>query len=135
MNFSVHGLPWKFFRFLAAGGIAAVANFGSRFGYSLVMTYEAAILCAYLTGMLVAFLLMRKHVFNAAAGQLFAQASWFAVVNALALIQTLIISIILARWLLLYVGTAKHAEALAHFIGVLTPAVTSYYGHKLLTFR
>ena len=135
MTFNVHGLPWQFVRFLAAGGIAAAANFGSRFGYSLIMPYEAAIVCAYLTGMIVAFILMREQVFKAGAGPLFTQAKWFTVVNALALTQTLVISILLARWVLPWLGVVEHAEALAHLVGVIVPAITSYFGHKLLTFR
>ena len=49
--------------------------------------------------------------------------------------QTLIVSVLLARWGLPAVGLVDNAEALAHLIGVLVPVVTSYFGHKFLTFR
>jgi VIT1/CCC1 family predicted Fe2+/Mn2+ transporter len=32
-------------------------------------------------------------------------------------------------------STTAVAEALAHLVGVLVPVVTSYFGHKFLTFR
>lgn len=125
----------QFVRFLFAGGIAAGANYGSRFLFSRWVGYEQAIVLAYLVGMLVAFMLMRGHVFDAKGKALAPQAAKFVGVNILAVLQTLIISVVLARWLLPAWDVVDHAEALAHLVGVLVPVVTSYYGHKLLTFR
>lgn len=125
----------QFIRFVLAGGIAAVSNFGSRFLFSRWFSYEVAIVLAYLVGMNVAFILMRGHVFNAEDKALLPQINKFVVVNILAVLQTLIISVLLARWVLPALGIIEHAEAMAHFIGVLFPVVTSYIGHKYLTFR
>ena len=125
----------QFLRFLVAGGIAAAANFGSRFVFSIFVDYGFAVSFAYLVGMLVAFLLMRGHVFDASSGPLAPQVSKFVGINVLAVLQTLAISLLLARWVLPSVGVIDQAEALAHFIGVLVPAVSSYFGHKFLTFR
>lgn len=125
----------EFLRFLIAGGIAAGANFGSRFVFSMFLDYGFAVFFAYLVGMLVAFLLMRGHVFDAKSGPLAPQVAKFVGVNVVAVLQTLVISLLLARWLLPSLGIVEHAEALAHLVGVLVPVVTSYFGHKLLTFR
>jgi len=125
----------EFLRFLLSGGIAAAANFGSRFIFSNFFSYGLAVFAAYLVGMLVAFLLMRGHVFNASQGPLAPQVTKFVGVNALAVLQTLAISLIMARWALPSVGITHYAEALGHLVGVLVPVVTSYFGHKLLTFR
>ena len=125
----------EFLRFLVAGGIAAGANFGSRFVFSLFLGYGFAVFFAYLVGMLVAFLLMRGHVFDAKNGPLLPQVAKFVGVNAVAVLQTLVISLVLARWVLPSFGIVEHAEALAHLVGVLVPVVTSYFGHKLFTFR
>lgn len=126
----------QFLRFLVAGGIAAGANYGSRFFFSRFFDYEFSIIFAYFIGMLVAFLLMRGHVFDAKQHALLPQVVKFAGVNMLAVIQTLLISLALARWVLPIVGVINDdAEALAHLVGVLVPVVTSYFGHKLLTFR
>ena len=125
----------QFMRFLVAGGIAAGANFGSRFVFSIFFAYGVSVFFAYLVGMLVAFLLMRGHVFNASQGPLAPQVVKFLGVNLVAVLQTLAISLLLARWVLPSVGIEDQAEALAHLVGVLMPVVISYFGHKFLTFR
>jgi len=125
----------KFFRFLFAGGVAATANFGSRFIFSNSFSYSVAVVAAYLVGMLVAFLLMRGHVFDASQGPLAPQVTKFVCVNVLAVLQTLAISLLMARWALPSVGITEYTESLGHLVGVLVPVVTSYFGHKLLTFR
>ncbi len=125
----------QFLRFLVAGGIAAGANFGSRFVFSIFFSYGVAIFLAYLVGMLTAFLLMRRHVFNARQGSLAPQVTKFIGVNVLAVLQTLVISLVMALWVLPSVGILDHAEALGHLAGVLVPVITSYLGHKFLTFR
>lgn len=126
----------EFLKFLLAGGIAAGANFGSRFFFSRFLDYGYAVFAAYLVGMTVAFVLMREHVFNAKNGPLFRQVGKFIGVNVVAVLQTLVISLLLAQWLLPSVGIAgQQAETLGHLVGVAVPVVTSYLGHKLLTFR
>ncbi len=125
----------QFLRFLVAGGVAAGANFGSRFVFSIFFTYGVAVFLAYLVGMLVAFLLMRGLVFNARQGPLAPQLTKFIGVNVLAVLQTLAISLLLARWVLPSLGIMDNAEALGHLVGVLVPVLTSYFGHKFLTFR
>jgi len=125
----------QFVQFLFAGGVAAGANFGSRFLFNRWVNYEIAITLAYLVGMLVAFLLMRKLVFNAKGKALMPQIINFVIVNMFALLQTLLISVALVRWLFPEWGVVDHPEAIAHLIGVLAPVVTSYFGHKFLTFR
>jgi putative flippase GtrA len=125
----------QFLRVLVAGGIAAAANYGSRFVFSQWFGYGVAIVLAYLVGMAVAFVLMRQHVFNAHERALGPQVVKFVAVNALAALQTLLISLLLARWLLPHFGVIDHAEAIAHLVGVLVPVVTSYFGHRLLTFK
>lgn len=121
--------------FLLAGGIAAVANYGSRFGFSIWFSYPVAIVLAYLVGMTVAFLLMRHYVFDGVGKAVFPQALRFVGVNALAVLQTLIVSLLLARWALPRMGVMEHREAIAHAAGVAVPIVTSYFGHRLATFK
>jgi putative flippase GtrA len=42
---------------------------------------------------------------------------------------------VLVHWVIPAFGVVNHAEAIAHLVGVLVPAVTSYFGHRMLTFR
>lgn len=85
--------------------------------------------------MVVAFVLMRQHVFDAKKSALGPQIMKFVGVNVLAVLQTLAISLVLARWVFPKLGIVEHAEAVAHLVGVLVPVVTSYFGHRMLTFK
>ena len=124
----------QFVRFLLAGGVAAAANYGSRFVFSTWLPYGPAIACAYVVGMMVAFTLMRRYVFLAGGRPLAPQVVRFAAVNALALLQTLAVSLLLEPWLQPLAG-AQRAQALAHLVGVAVPVVTSFLGHRHATFR
>jgi putative flippase GtrA len=59
----------------------------------------------------------------------------FVLVNAFALLQTMLVSLALARWILPSVGITDRAEALAHAVGVAFPVLTSYVLHKQATFK
>jgi len=122
-------------RFLLAGGAAAAANYGSRFLFSRWVRYEWAIVLAYLLGMTVAFVLMRGYVFNAGDKPPGRQVAIFVAVNLFALLQTLLVSVALVRWVLPSMGVVSRTEAIAHLVGVLVPVVTSYFGHRMLTFK
>lgn len=128
-------IPAQLLRFILAGGTAAAANFGSRIVLSLWLPYPAAIIAAYLVGMLTAFLLNRAFVFTRAENSLGSQVSWFVAINLAAVAQTLLISLLLARMLFPATGMDFHPETLAHAIGVAVPVITSYLGHRRFTFR
>ncbi|WP_410209781.1 GtrA family protein [Aquirhabdus sp.] len=125
----------RFLKFLLAGGVAAAANYGSRFIFNIWVSYEQAIVLAYLVGMVVAFILMRRHVFYRQSHHLGPQIFKFIIVNILAVSQTLLISIALVRWVFPAISMTYAPEAAAHLIGVLVPAMTSYFGHRFFTFR
>lgn len=122
-------------RFLLCGAIAAGLNWGSRFVFSEFFSFQVAVVLAFLVGLLSGFVLMRVFVFDGTGKAIAPQASKYIGVNLLALAQTFVISLVMARWLLPAVGLGEHAEALGHLVAVLVPVVTSYFGHKLLTFR
>ena len=125
----------QFAGFLVAGGIAAAANVGSRILFSRLVGLELAVVLAYLVGMTVAFVLMRSAVFPPSAAPIARQAALFAAVNLAALLQTLVVTLLLARWLLPAAGIRSHVEEIAHVAGVCVPIATSFLGHKYLSFR
>lgn len=125
----------RFGLFVIAGGVAAAANYGSRFLFSVAFSYPVAIVLAYLVGMAVAFALMRQYVFDGRGKAMGPQVARFVGVNVLAVLQTLVVSLALARWALPAIGVGEHAEAIAHAVGVAVPVVTSYLGHRYATFR
>lgn len=125
----------QFLSFVLSGGVAGGLNWGSRFFFSQALPFEVAVVLAFLVGLSSGFILMRLFVFDADAKPVIPQICGYVVVNLFALIQTLLISIALARWLLPSFGVTEHAEALAHLFGVVLPVLTSYFGHRYLTFR
>lgn len=125
----------KFIAFLIAGGIAAVANFLSRFFYNQFTDYGTAIVLAYLTGMLTAFLLNKFFVFEPSVHKTSKQVYYFTLVNIFALAQTFLISIGLAEYLFPYLGFDYHSKAIAHAIGVAFPVFTSFIGHQKFSFK
>ena len=125
----------QFGTFLVTGGIAALVNFLSRMLFGAWMSYSASILIAYLCGMVTAFLLARAFVFTESRRSTTQSVLWFVAVNIFAVFQTWAIALILARHILPWAGVTSHAETIAHAVGIMVPVVSSYFGHKHLTFR
>jgi putative flippase GtrA len=125
----------QFAAFVVVGGVAALVNIVSRLMISRVMPYEAAIVVAYLCGMVTAFFLNRVFVFHAASSQEASrQFARFTLVNIVALAQVWIVGVGLARFVLPAMGFIWHAETVAHVIAVASPILTSYVAHKYFSF-
>jgi putative flippase GtrA len=125
----------QFVKFLLCGGLAAGLNWASRFLFSIWLPFEYAVVAAFFVGLSSGYILMRLYVFETKQTPVLLQISKYVAINVMALIQTLIISVVVLRWVLPVVGISNHADALAHLVGVLAPVVTSYFGHKRITFR
>jgi putative flippase GtrA len=125
----------QFLLFLASGGFAAAMNWGSRFLFSLWMPFGVAVVLAFGVGLVSGFVLMRLFVFDAGERPVLPQARRYVLVNMAALAQTLVVSVVLARWALPAVGIHEHAEAIGHLVGVLFPVVISYFAHRIYTFK
>lgn len=125
----------QFLRFLAAGGLAAAANYLSRFVFSLWFPFEAAVVMAFFVGLTAGFVLMRQFVFDGAGKPVAPQAAKYVLVNLVALVLTVAVSSLMARWVLPAMGIERQVEAIAHAFGVAVPVLTSYAGHRLATFR
>jgi putative flippase GtrA len=121
--------------YLLSGGIAAAANYGSRFMFSMALPFEAAVVAAYGVGMITGFLLMRRYAFSGGRNSTRSQVIGYSLVNLLAVLQTVAISSLLSRLVLPWLGAPGNHQAMAHAVGVAFPVVSSYFGHKLLTFR
>jgi putative flippase GtrA len=140
---AVHAVPQhmpgrsalRFMRFLAAGGFAALVNLVSRYLLTPAIGYSTSIVVAYLLGMVVAFVLFRTFVFGQSGKAVTEESYRFAIVNLAALVLVWVISVTLASAVFPALAFHWHAEDVAHFIGTCVPAVTSYIGHSLYTFR
>lgn len=125
----------QFTLFVVTGGIAAAANFGSRILYNRWVDFSTAVVLAYITGMIVAFLLAKAFVFKESTQSTNKSVIYFIIVNIFAVLQTWLISMGLALYLLPALGIKMYVHELAHAAGVMAPVFTSYLGHKHFSFR
>jgi putative flippase GtrA len=125
----------QFLVFLLTGGFAAAVNFGSRILYNRAMPFSSAVICAYITGMITAFVLAKLFVFKESRQATHRAAGWFILVNVVAVAQTWAISMLLLTWVLPAMGITAFAREIAHGIGVVVPVFSSYIGHKRFSFR
>ena len=127
-------LSRQFLVFLLTGGTAAAVNFGSRIVYNLWMGFSASIVLAYLTGMVTAFILAKLFVFRESRQPAHRAALFFVLVNAVAIVQTWAISVVLGYYVLPALGMERLVLEAAHAVGVAVPVFTSYLGHKRWSF-
>lgn len=125
----------QFARYLLCGGIAAAVNWSSRFVWSLFLPFGAAVIAAYATGMVVAFNLFRLFVFDRGEASIRRQAGNFVLVNLIGMTLTWGLAQVLVEWLFPAIGMTFHPEAIGHGIAIVTPVLTSWVGHRALTFR
>ncbi len=124
----------QFLGFLLTGGLAAAVNFGSRILYNRWLDFSSAVVLAYLTGMVTAFILARRFVFTEGSQTVQRSAMFFVMVNGVAVLQTWGISMAL-YYLLPIAGITRWVPEIAHAVGVVVPVFTSYLGHKKFSFR
>ena len=121
-------------RFLLGGGLAALANWGSRIIYSLWLGYSTAIVLAFCTGLTTGYLLMRFFVFGRGSHSLRRSGFYYVLINGVGLALTWGISVGLGLHAFPALGMDFFPLEIAHAVGLAVPAVTSYLGHKHITF-
>lgn len=124
----------RFASFLAIGGFAAGVNWLSRFGYERAMPFSVAVIAAYATGMVVAFVLFQRFVFPGSPQPVRQQALRFCLVNLAGMAQTWAVAMLLAGWLFPRIGMSFHPEAIGHGIAIATPVASSWFAHRHFTF-
>lgn len=129
------GDGYRLARFVVVGGIAALVNILSRIAVNLIMSYELAIVVAYVCGMTTAYVLNKLFVFSPSGRSVHQEFLRFTIVNLLAVVQVWIVSVGLAFYVFPALGFTWHEETVAHVIGVMIPIVTSYFGHKHFSFQ
>lgn len=130
-----HFASRQFVTFVLTGGIAAAVNFGSRIVYSVWVDFSTAVILAYITGMVTAFILARAFVFKDSKTTFHRSAFFFVAVNILAVVQTWAVSMFLAYYALPTAGVERFPQEIAHGVGVIVPVFTSYLGHKYWSFK
>lgn len=131
---AAHPELFRFARFLLLGGLAAGVNWLSRFGWSLVAPFEMAVILAHATGMVVAFATFRVFVFPGSPLPAAVQMTNFVLVNLVGMGVAFVTAVGLARVVFPAIGFTFHAEAIAHGVAVLSPVLTSWIGHRRISF-
>ena len=124
----------QFLLFIVAGGFAALVNIISRALLSLYMNFSSSVVIAYFIGMTIAFLLTKKFVFLSKNLDNKKSFLSFTLVNLFAVMQTYFISIYFREMILNSFSKTSFANLISHTIGVLFPVITSFFGHKYLSF-
>jgi putative flippase GtrA len=99
------------------------------------MPYSSAIIVAYITGMITAFILAKLFVFKSSTQSTGHSVFFFTLVNLVAVLQTWAVSVGLAYYLFPRMGMTWHDRDIAHLVGVAVPVFTSYFGHKRWSFK
>jgi putative flippase GtrA len=128
-------VPHRLTRFVLVGAAAAAVNVLSRVVISQFVRFEYAVALAFPIALTFAFVMSRLFVFESSQRNVPAQYARFLVVNLFALVQIWLVSIGLSRFLFPAIGWTWYPELLAHVIAVASPVFTSYYAHKMFTFR
>jgi putative flippase GtrA len=126
--------PKQFTLFILVSGVAAIVNLSARWAFSLITPFEWAVAIAFFFGLITAFTLGRHVVFGASGRGLGSEFVRFLLVNLASLALVWSISVLLARIAFPAIGLTWHPDDIAHFIGVLSPAALSYFGHRAYTF-
>lgn len=124
----------QFMAFLITGGTAAAVNFGSRILYNRWLSFSNAVIIAYVTGMITAYILAKLFVFKDTQQPIHRSIFFFVLVNVAAAAQTWLISMALYYYVLPHFGISQFAKELSHAVGVAIPVFTSYIGHKRWSF-
>ena len=123
-----------FVKFLAAGGLAALANFAARIAVQPLVGFKAALVVAFFVGLTVAFVLNRAFVFPASGKPLRQEMTWFLVFNLIAFPIIIGGSVLLRDYVFSHVLPARLAEAAAHGVAIMIPVVFNFAAHQLVTF-
>lgn len=130
-----HFMSRQFMTFLLTGGVAAAVNFCSRIVYNLWVSFSAAVIIAYITGMITAFVLAKMFVFKESSQSLNRSIFFFTLINLVAVLQTWLISMAMVYYVLPSMGVNFFNKELAHALGIVVPVFTSYLGHKHFSFK
>lgn len=126
-------LTGQFGKFLIAGGLAALANFASRFAFERSVSFWAAVSLAYLVGFATAFTLNRLFVFAASDKPLHHEIGWFFLFNILAF-PVVVGAAFGLNELFEPFAPLFYAQSAAHGIAIMLPVFINFAAHKFITF-
>lgn len=125
----------KFGLFLVAGGTSAICNIMVRWALTPLTSFAVSVVIAYTVGVAIAYGLTSRFVFVDATASRSRSLAGFGLVNVLSGSQTLILSMMIRTALLTLALPQASAELIAHFLALASTSITSFLGHKHISFR
>ncbi|UUX94085.1 GtrA family protein [Aquabacterium sp. J223] len=125
----------RFLAFVLAAGASVPVNLAARVLASQRVSYGLAIVIAHGAGMVTAWALSRRFVFERSQRPVHDELGRFALVNVLSLAVTWSVALLLVEGLFPRVGFTLQPEFVGHVAGLATSAVTSFFAHRAFSFR
>src|SRR3569623_288618 len=100
-----------------------------------MLLFQFAVIAAYATGMVFAFVTFRRFVFRGSGAAVGGQVRNFVIVNLLGVAQTWVLALLMVDKILPAVRWTFQPEACGHAVATAAPVVTSWFGHRYFTFR
>ena len=130
----------EFVRFVATGSIAALANLAAVWACQQIVPYALDVVLGYLLGMVIAFFLFQRVMFNTPGltltRPLLARRMFrFTLVNMVGLALCWIVTMAMLHTVLPALHWTWAPDRIANLFGVGVPAFSSYFGHKFWTYR
>lgn len=126
---------WQFVRFVVAAGLSVPVNVGSRIVFSYYLPFESAIVLSHGCGMVTAYALTRLFVFERSGRGTGSELGRFALINVVSAVQTWLVAVGLVRIVFPSLHFETEPELVAHVAALALASVTSFYGHRLYSFR
>ena len=125
----------QFIIFSLTGAVAAGINFYSRIIISQWYSYSYSIIFSYFIGMFSFYILARMFVFRDSKQKTSRSVFFFIIINLVAIIQIWLVSNFLLLYFFPWTNMGFYVEEISHAIGLVFPIITSFYGHKFLSFK
>lgn len=129
-------LPHRFILFVIVGGSAALINLGLRYLANFFFSFEVSVAVAYVISMAYGFTVFKLFVFKNYADSKTTpiQMRRFTLVALMSFSIVWAVSMIFEYILLPLFNIETHSREIAHFFGVSSPIIVSYYAHRSFTF-
>lgn len=122
--------------YFVTSGCSALVNLTSRIFYSEFLGFSVSVVCAYLTGMIVNFILSSIFVFNLYNNCTISIVFFkFFIVSIVGLSVTAISSICFRHILISIFSDIYLSELIAHMAGICMSFIISFVGHNIFTYR
>lgn len=128
----------QFFRFLLVGGVAALANFLSRFAFQVIFPYTLSVALAFSMGTIISFILNRSYTFAAYDEKAVVQFIKFITIAIFGIaLAALIAWLSMTAYKTLHIDLVneKQMESIAHIIAIFLITFYNFLAMKYFSFK